>query len=272
MYEGQATTAFSARSLLFGCTIQPMTRDMLHTRPGELRRRPRRLSVCGMCCRRFDGVSVVATRDHIVPRGWFCDPPPPNLPTWRVCRDCQQDLSPREELLRNIFASARAGNMQALRSVCARTERSRQLPTVHKLKLVLSPGNVRLERDRVAIPSQDDLDLVFRKVASGLYLWREGELPADPRFVVRVLSEFGAADFFRGVPGTARQNAQRLGHEFQWTLRQAHTEPRQHAWLFVIYGVVSVAVWHGNSVTDSNIHQPRGVSLRDQAHGEEGFI
>lgn len=229
--------------------------------PSHLKRRPKTVKSCCICRRTFDTTAVIETVDHLVPRGWFNDPPPKNLPTWPACLDCQRALTDREERLRNIFASAHSHHPKELQSVYERCARSTRTPVAVARKMVTHPLGFEVPAS-IAIPDQFDLHIVFRKIASGLYWWRENMLIADDRFVVRIAN---AADFDKWTHILKDScEVQHLGPEVWWMSGFNPEEPDWNVWLFNIFGAVPIGVWQGNAVNFPLPH-PTGVVLRDDA-------
>jgi hypothetical protein len=240
---------------------KPSKSRSLFPPPRDLKRRPSfNVPTCCFCEQLFDDVAVIKTDDHVVPRGFFNDTPPPNLPTWPVCRRCQTDLHDPEDRLRNQFAAAHSHHPQLLVEVYDRASRSTQPPIVHGRKLVATPSGLMVPAS-ITIPRQDDLDIVFRKIAKGLYWWREHKLPKDQRYVVRQMNaaDFKTwADFLLPLCGP-----QHLGEEFWWSTAYDATDPTWCIWLFIIHGAVPVGVWHGNVVDVPNIPAPAGIAMRE---------
>lgn len=233
----------------------------MYLRPADLKRRPSfKVPACCFCERLFDKVTVVKTRDHVIPLGFFNDPPPADLPTWPVCRACQTDLHDPEERLRNQFAAAHSHHPDALADVYARASRSGQRPIVYGRKLVESRGGLMVPAS-ITIPRQDDLDIVFRKIAKGLHWWREQKLPTDQRYIVRHMNA-AAFDAWSKIV-LFECGAQQLGEEFWWSTGYDATDRTWCIWLFVIHGAVPVGVWHGDAVTFPNIPAPAGIAMRD---------
>jgi hypothetical protein len=219
-----------------------------------------RVPGCCFCEQPFDTPARVKTRDHVVPKGFFNDPPPDGLPTWPACLQCQRDLRDPEERLRNQFAAAHSHHPHALVNVYDRAGRSGRPPVVYGRKPVESPAGLLVPAS-ITIPRQDDLDIVFRKIAKGLYWWRHHKLPTDQRYVVRLMN---AADFATWQDFVLPDcGAQHLGEEFWWSTGLFDlSDPKGCVWLFVIHGAVPVGVWHGDAVDFPNIPAPAGIAIR----------
>lgn len=232
---------------------------MREERPFDLRRRPTRVALCGLCRRRFDA-ELSRTADHVVPRGFFGAAPPPNLPTWSMCRECQSQLEPREDRLRNLFARAHSHHPDEVVTVTAKAVRSARQPVPVARKLVESPAGLMVPAS-IAVPEQEDLDQVFTKIASGLYWWRHDRLPEDRRFAVRKMS---APDFRTWSEALLPScGVQRLGAEFWWSTACDQDDLRWCVWLFCIFGAVGVGVWYGDATQFPNVPDPSGIALRE---------
>ena len=230
---------------------------MSYVPPIDLARRPRAPSTCGLCRRAF-GSERPRTKDHVVPDGFFGQPKPPNLPTWPVCGPCQVDLAPREDRLRSLFARAHSHHPEEVAHVRDTASRSTQQPAGIGRRLVTTPSGLHVPVD-IAAPRPADLDRVFTKIATGLFWWRTGALPASARFAVRLMS----SDDFAHWSRTLSQPVQRLGAEFWWMTALDESDLAWGVWLFVIFGAVPVGVWHGEMATMPGLPALTGVALRD---------
>lgn len=228
-------------------------------RAADLRgQRPQKLEICGTCCRPFSE-EIPATDDHIAPKKWFNTPPPPNLPTWFVCYECQQELSPREERLRNLFASANSLNPKVFTGVYERTARSTRTIKPIGRRHVTTPAGLLVPAE-IGAADPVDLYLVFRKITRGLYWYREQELPPDPRLVVRILTQRDHAELTKLL--TYKDcGPQHLGEEFWWATIQDRSDPTWRLWLFTIYQAVGVGVWYGKAATE-HVPDPSGITMR----------
>src|SRR5882672_745187 len=77
--------------------------------------------------------SNLPTRSHLIPRRWFDTPPPADLPTLPACFACNNDLSGREERLRNELVRMFSHDPAQHADVFQRAARSRQSPP-HEMK------------------------------------------------------------------------------------------------------------------------------------------
>lgn len=227
--------------------------------PFDLRHRPTRLAQCGLC-RRVFGKALARTKDHVIPKGFFGDLPPPNLPTWSLCRSCQLQLEPREDRLRNLFASAHSHHPGEIRSVTDRAARASRQPVAIARKLVESPAGLMVPAS-IAIPDQEDIDRVFQKIASGLYWWRHDRLPDDRRFAVRKMSAPDFGTWSKAIVPDC--GVQRLGAEFWWSTACDPDDLSWCVWLFSIFGAVGVGVWYGAAAEFPNVPNPSGIALRE---------
>jgi hypothetical protein len=213
-----------------------------------------------MCEREF-GAELRSTIDHVVPRGFFGPTPPPNLPTWRICRPCNGELDPREDRLRNLFASAHSRHPEEVAGVMAKASRATRQPQPVARRHVRTDAGLQVPVS-VAVPDQSDLDRVFQKVARGLFWWRNHELPTDPRWAVRLMS---ASDFDRWTHLIRQgREVQRLGPEFWWLTAIDEGDLTGCIWLFVIFGAIPIGVWHGSGV-ECPLPAPAGIPMREEA-------
>ena len=227
----------------------------------DLQHRPPPLTRCGMCERAFDE-QIRRTTDHVFPRGFFGEPPPPNLPTWRVCSACQHALSSPEERLRSLFAAGHSHHPNDVRTVLEKAARSAQRPEVIARKLVAAPSGVLVPAS-IAVPRADDLHWVFTKVCRGLYWWRHHMLPTDSRLVVRLMPSDAFTQWSMLLIGHGKQPVQRLGSEVWWVSATGPPNEGWCIWLFVIFGAVPVGVWYGRAAELPNIPSAAGVALRE---------
>jgi hypothetical protein len=114
----------------------------------------------------------------------------------------------------------------------------------------------------IAIPDQLDLHMVFLKIVTGLYWYREKTLPADNRLEVRIPNQ----EDFTSLTTMLKDHCpvQRLGPEIGWMNAYNRDEGNWNLWLFNIYDAVPVAVYQGEAV-DFPMPNPAGVVLRDDA-------
>jgi hypothetical protein len=242
-------------SSLAGCTMAG-TASFAFPRPSDLLRRPRRSPVCGLCRCAFTKAQP-RTRDHVIPEGFFNDPKPNNLPTWAVCRPCQDTLKLPEERLRNIFVAAPSHHADELVSVTERAKRSTQPPVPQTWRYVTTEGGV-LVHAPIVVPKQADLDAVFRKMAWGLFTWKHHRLPpASSPFVVRLMS----AEAFGFWTHTLNLPVQGLGSEVSW-MSHSDEEMSHGVWLFMLHGAVPVGVWCGHATKHPRIPSPSAIALR----------
>lgn len=239
--------------------LEHMSELLEYPRPRDLKRRPRPISFCGLCRRTFDKKTRPKTKDHVIPDGWFNDKAPANLPTWPACLDCQRDLEPREDALRSLFAAGHSHHPEELTSVYAKAARSTRQPVPIGRRPVLHPNGLWVMAD-VAAPNQEDLDVVFRKIATGLYWYREHQLPPEDRWVVRLMSSPDHAKWTNILRPS--YEVQHLGPECWWMSAHNRDEKNWDVWLFVIFGAVPVGVFRGDAL-DFAIPQPSGVCLRN---------
>ena len=105
---------------------------------------------------------------------------------------------------------------------------------------------------------QADLDVVFTKIARGLYWWRHHRLPVARRAVVSVIP----SDAFGQWSALIAQPVQKLGSEFWWMSAHEDGNPTWAAWLFIVFGAVPVGVWMGQAAELPNLPRSSGVTLR----------
>lgn len=230
--------------------------EQMSARPTDLLRRPKPLRACGMCGATF-GAITKATKDHVLPDGFFGTPAPPNLPTWQVCRPCQDDLSPREERIRNLCAGAYSHHPDLIAATVDRASRSGRPPRPTESRWLLSPSGVTVPA-RIVVPDAADLDPVFRKITRGLYWYRHHRLPSEPRLVVRLMS----SDSFSWWSNLVAQPVQKLGDEFWWMSAHEDGDDTWAIWLFVVLGALPVGVWMGRAADLPNLPETTGVALR----------
>jgi len=132
----------------------------------------------------FVWAALKATKDHVLPSGFFSNPVPKNLPTWRVCEPCQDRLDPAEERLRNLFVRGPSHAPEEHRDAFERAQRSARAVVPEKWDWVMNNQDI-YEFAPVARPEQSDLDIVFSKMAGGLFYWKHGKLHPPPKIVVR---------------------------------------------------------------------------------------
>jgi len=229
------------------------------SRPPDLLRRPKRQTICGLCFSPFSGANP-RTDDHVLPRNWFDDDPPPNLPTWDVCHPCQQDLSPREERLVNTLASTYSYHPEALQQVVARTRRSRRVAPILRTDFVRAPGGV-LVRAPIKRPRQVDVDRVFRKVTRGLFVWRHGTQQADVPAAARILGIDDLTNLSNTHAVGRRVPIQRLGRNVWW-IHDSDAHSSDGIWIFMLFGAVGVGVWSGSLVREA-VRPAAGVAVTE---------
>lgn len=234
-----------------------MTRVSTH--PRDLLRRPPGLKVCGICRRPF-GPDLKATDDHIIPKGFLSKPVPNNLPTWRVCEACQDVLDPAEERLRNLFARGPSHDPKANQEVFERAQRSGRPVALETWDWVMNNSDL-YEFAPIARADQADLDVVFSKMASGLFYWRHGRLHPGAEMVVRgALSRDDFDHWSNMVQFDLKLRAQRLGQIAWATTSDAGL--RSGFWLFVVHDALGVGVWAGEMARRPDIPKSCAFPVR----------
>lgn len=135
--------------------------------------------------------------------------------------------------------------------------RSTRPPVPLGRRFVESPNGI-LVPATITAPSELDLTRVFTKIGRGLFWWKQGELPKDPRMVVRLLNPGG----FNLWTHRLKQPVQQLGDEVWW---MSAVEPCSAIWLFMMFGAVGVGVWQGAATELPNLPTPSGVVMREGA-------
>jgi len=218
--------------------------------PPDLARRPPTLRECGLCRQPF-GPGLKATKDHVIPYGFLSKPVPHNLPTWRVCGSCQDALDPAEERLRNLFARGPSHDPQASQDVFERSKRSDRAVVPEKWDWVVNNSDL-YEFAPVARADAADLDVVFTKMAGGLFYWKHHRLMPGSRLLVRgALSRDDFTYWSNIVQYELKLTPQRLGQVAWATI--SDSELRSALWLFVLHDAVGVGVWAGEMASRRDI-------------------
>lgn len=229
-------------------------------RPFDLQFRPLRQKYCGMCGAEFDEI-LRRTDDHVFPRSWFGKLPPPNLPTWSVCRPCQKDLSDREERLVHTFANIHTHDPAAIADLVEKSKSSRRVAPVVARKFVQAPSGLHVPAN-IKVPKQDDLDVVFRKVTRGLFLWRHGRMQAPVPMTARLVSADGFAQWTTLLTVRGQLPVQALGATVWW-VHASDAESSSGVWLFLLFAGVGVGVWAGGHALHPLIPAPVGVVAKE---------
>jgi len=217
--------------------------QLVRIRPLDLQRRPPALKHCG-CCEKPFSDRLRPTRDHIIPQGFISRPPPPNLPTWRVCHPCQQLLSPAEDRLRNVMASAFSRHPEQARAdVAARASRATRPVIPDRVEFRTTDAGLAVAAGIVA-SNGPDVELVFGKIARGLFYWRHAVTqPADTPIAVSVPSAAVFSNLTDYLLKECGMPVQRLGWDIWWVTQSE--PPRDGVWLFIVFGAVPVYVATG---------------------------
>ncbi len=121
------------------------------------------------------------TRSHVIPRGWFGTPPPQNLPTLPACLGCNNELSAREERVRNALVRMLSHDPALHADVFQKAARTRQPPPQEmKPGYYDTPAGVLTPATVIVLPGDEDVELVFRGITRGLFYKLVGRLmPQD---------------------------------------------------------------------------------------------
>jgi len=201
------------------------------------------LKVCGICRRSF-GPDLKGTDDHVLPKCFFSEPVPENLPTWRVCETCQDVLDPAEERLRNLFVRGPSHAPETHRDAFERAHRSGRPVVLEKWDWVMNNQDV-YEFAPIARPDQADLDVVFSKMAGGLFYWKHHRLSpkATPLVVRGTLSTDDFTYWTKVVQAELKLTPQHLGR-LAW-VAVSDPELQSGFWMFMLSDAVGVGVWAG---------------------------
>lgn len=215
--------------------------------------------MCGTCRRPF-GPDLKPTKDHIIPSGFLSKPVPRNLPTWRVCEPCQDLLDPAEERLRNLFARGPSHDPHSVGDVFERARRSDRAIKPEKWDWVMNNSDL-YEFAPVARPHKQDLDIVFKKMAGGLFYWKHHRLIPDVPLVVRgALSRDAFSRWSNMVQYELKLTPQRIGQVAWATV--SDPELRSGFWLFVMHDAVGVGVWAGEMAKRRDLPKSCAFAVR----------
>ena len=196
---------------------------------------------CSLCREEKDDT----TTDHIIPRQWFATPPPPNLPVWKACNDCNGGLSNAEERLRNVFSKSENHEVEVIEPLAERAKRSGQRFEV-TTRTVQNPNGIWIPNASVIGYEQADVDLVFGKITHGLYYHANGAyLPKDIAMKARVLNSNDGHSYSEIAN---KLEIHDMGLTFKW-VTSSDPKGEKQIWIYCVFGGAAiVAVSVGDAV------------------------
>ena len=184
-------------------------------------------------------------RNHVIPKGWFGDPKPPNLLTLHGCRSCNNALSPREERLRNAFVRMYSHSPKAHEDARQKAERSLQ-PALRAAPtgFVKTPLGVHAKSLLLEMPTEEDVNIVFSAITRGLYFKHLGELLARDVPMRALLMQSDDADKWTREAAIHVPRYQ-VGDEFFYAPLVNQDDATDSAWLYLVFNAGIVGCFTG---------------------------